>query len=123
MKSLRWGGALVVGLGVLAAGCGPERVPVYPGAPVVLVSIDTLRADHLPAYGYRGLETPQLDRFRRDAILFQEAYSPCPMTLPTHLSMLTGLLPAEHGVRNNVGQTFDGRAHPSLPRLLQGRGD
>src|SRR6266849_7132203 len=111
MKSLQWGGALVVGLGVLAAGCSPARIPAYPGAPVVLVSIDTLRADHLPAYGYRGLETPHLDRLRRDAILFEEAYSPCPMTLPTHLSMLTGLLPPEHGVRNNVGQTFDGRAH------------
>jgi choline-sulfatase len=122
MKSLRWGGTLVAGLGALGAGCGPARIPVYPGAPVVLVSIDTLRADHLPAYGYRGLETPHLDRFRRDAILFEEAYSPCPMTLPTHVSMLTGLLPTEHGVRNNVGQTFDGRAHSSLPRLLQGRG-
>jgi choline-sulfatase len=122
MKSLGWGGALVFGIGVLGACRGPETIPAFPGAPIVLVSIDTLRADHLPAYGYRGLETPHLDRFRRDAILFEEAFSPCPMTLPTHVSMLTGLLPAEHGVRNNVGQTFDGRAHPSLPRLLQGRG-
>jgi arylsulfatase A-like enzyme/tetratricopeptide (TPR) repeat protein len=122
MKSLGWGGGLVLGLGILGACRGPERIPAFPGAPVVLVSIDTLRADQLPAYGYRGLETPHLDRFRRDAILFEEAYSPCPMTLPTHVSMLTGLLPAEHGVRNNVGQTFDGRGLPSLPRLLQERG-
>jgi choline-sulfatase len=122
MRSLGWATVLGFGCGLLAACRGSETVPAFPGAPVVLVSIDTLRADHLPAYGYRGLETPHLDRFRRDAILFEEAFSPCPMTLPTHVSMLTGLLPAEHGVRNNVGQTFDGRAHPSLPALLQGRG-
>ncbi|HSB60752.1 MAG TPA: sulfatase-like hydrolase/transferase, partial [Vicinamibacteria bacterium] len=62
------------------AGCrGPEAVPTFPGAPVVLISIDTLRADRLPAYGYRGVETPHLDRFRRDAVLYRNAYSPCPM--------------------------------------------
>ncbi len=91
-------------------------------APVVLISIDTLRADHLPAYGYRNVDTPHLDAFRRDAILFQNAYSHCPMTLPSHLSMLTGLLPSEHGVRDNAGFHFDGAQHPSLPRLLHDRG-
>jgi arylsulfatase A-like enzyme/Flp pilus assembly protein TadD len=89
---------------------------------VVLVSIDTLRADHLPSYGYAGVETPHLDRFRRDAVLFTNAWSPCPMTLPAHTTMLTGLLPPEHGVRNNAGFTFDGRAHRSLPAMLSERG-
>jgi len=91
-------------------------------APVVLVSIDTLRSDHLPAYGYRGVETPHLDRFRRDAILFAHAYSPCPMTLPSHLTMLTGLQPPEHGVRNNIGFTFRSDSHASLPTLLKKQG-
>ncbi len=95
---------------------------VFPNAPVVLVSIDTLRSDRLPAYGYRGVEPPQLDRFRGDAILFESAWSPCPMTLPSHVTMLTGLLPPEHGVRNNVGFAFDGQAHASLPRLLKAKG-
>jgi hypothetical protein len=63
----------------------------FPGAPVVLISIDTLRSDRLPAYGYGGVETPHLDRLRRDAILFESAWSPCPMTLPSHVTMLTGL--------------------------------
>ena len=88
----------------------------------MLVSIDTLRSDRLPAYGYRGVETPHLDRFRSDAILFESAWSPCPMTLPSHVTMLTGLLPPEHGVRNNVGFSFDGRAHAHLPGLLKARG-
>ena len=50
----------------LAAGCGPRtsRSPEFPGAPVILVSIDTLRADHLPAYGYAGVETPNIDALR-----------------------------------------------------------
>jgi arylsulfatase A-like enzyme/Flp pilus assembly protein TadD len=94
----------------------------HPRAPVVLISIDTLRSDHLPAYGYGGVRTPSLDRFRRDAILFTHAYSPCPLTLPSHLSMLTGLQPPEHGVRNNIGFAFRSADHPSLPTLLKRQG-
>ena len=63
----------------------------------MLISIDTLRSDRLPAYGYAGVETPHLDRFRRDALLFESAWSPCPMTLPSHVTMLTGLLPPSTG--------------------------
>ncbi|HUR80714.1 MAG TPA: sulfatase-like hydrolase/transferase [Thermoanaerobaculia bacterium] len=91
-------------------------------APVILISIDTLRADHLPAYGYTKVETPHLDAFRRDAILFDNAYSHCPMTLPSHVSMLTGLLPTEHGVRNNLGYHFDATQHTTLPQMLKSRG-
>ena len=95
---------------------------VTPGAPVVVVTIDTLRADRLPAYGYKGVETPHLDALRRDAVLYQNAYSHCPLTLPSHVSLLSGLLPPEHGVRNNLGYRFDASAHPSLPALLKGAG-
>jgi choline-sulfatase len=117
------GSALVV-VAALLAGCGPSgsRSPGFPGAPVVLFSIDTLRADHLPAYGYAKVETPSIDALERDSILFENAYSHCPLTLPSHLSMLTGLLPAEHGVRTNLGYHFDGRAHPTLARILRGHG-
>jgi arylsulfatase A-like enzyme/tetratricopeptide (TPR) repeat protein len=108
-------------LAPFAIGCRATPLD-FPDAPVVLVSIDTLRADHLPAYGYSGVETPHLDRFRKDAVLFASVWSPSPMTLPSHVSMLTGLLPPEHGVRNNVGYVFDGKAHASLPRLLEERG-
>jgi len=108
----------------LLAGCGrgAARSPEFPGAPVVLVSIDTLRADRLPAYGYSGVETPHIDALVRESILFENAYSHCPLTLPSHVSMLTGLLPAEHGVRTNLGYRFDGAAHPTLARVLRMRG-
>ena len=74
-----------------------------PGAPVVLISVDTLRADHLPAYGYKGVETPNLDALRRDSVLFENAYSHVPLTLPSHVSIFTGLLPPQNGVRDNLG--------------------
>ena len=108
----------------LAFGCGPRArsAPEFPGAPVILISIDTLRADHLPAYGYSQLATPNIDALQRDSILFENAYSHCPLTLPSHLSLLTGLLPADHGVRSNLGYRFDGATHPTLARRLRSRG-
>src|SRR6185436_17350494 len=86
---------------IVFASCARERVEAPKRPSVILISIDTLRSDHLPAYGYRGVQTPNIDSFRRDAILFRNAYSHCPMTLPSHVSMLTGLLPTQHGVRDN----------------------
>ena len=110
-------------LSLLVGSCSKERArPTFPDASVILISIDTLRADRLPLYGYTGIRTPFLDSFAKDAWLFENAYSPCPMTLPAHTTMLTGMLPPEHGVRNNIGFAFDGKAHVSLPRLLKERG-
>jgi tetratricopeptide (TPR) repeat protein len=90
--------------------------------PIILISIDTLRADHLSAYGYRGAATPHLDGLARDSVVYRNAWSHCPLTLPSHLSMLTGLLPPEHGVRDNAGYHFDGGAHPTVARLLREKG-
>lgn len=115
--------AAVALFGLLLGSCSRDRaLPTFPDAPVILISIDTLRADRLPLYGYTKIQTPFLDRFAKDAWLFENAYSPCPMTLPAHTTMLTGTLPPEHGVRNNIGFVFDGEAHMSLPRLLRQRG-
>lgn len=100
----------------------PAATPALAGAPVILISIDTLRSDHLPVYGYRGVATPALDAFARDALVFENAYAHCPMTLPSHVSMLTGLLPAEHGVRNNLGFRFDAARYSSVPALLKRSG-
>jgi arylsulfatase A-like enzyme/Flp pilus assembly protein TadD len=108
--------------GLAALGCSRAPALRSAGAPVVLISIDTLRADHLPAYGYAGVKTPHLDRLRRDAILYEQAWSPAPLTLPAHVSVLTGLLPFEHGVRDNLGYRLDAKAHPTLAGLLRGRG-
>lgn len=70
--------------------------------PVVIVSVDTLRADRLPLYGATGVETPTLQRLARDAVLFENAFTHAPTTLPAHASLLTGLLPGQHGARDNA---------------------
>jgi arylsulfatase A-like enzyme/predicted Zn-dependent protease len=101
---------------------GGGEVGTFPKAPVILISIDTLRSDHLPAYGYQQVETPAIDAFRRDAVLFERAYSHTPLTLPSHVSMLTGRLPTEHGVRDNVGYSYDGGRFPNLPAVLHAAG-
>jgi choline-sulfatase len=105
---------------VALAGCRHPRS--WPGAPIVLISIDTLRSDHLPAYGYAGVATPAIDALARDSILCERAYSHYPMTLPSHASILSGLLPTQHGVRDNVGYPYDGDRHPTLARRLQAAG-
>lgn len=106
---------------------GGGQVDVPKGTPVILISIDTLRADHLPAYGYKGVETPALDALRRDGILYERAYSTTPLTFPSHSTLLTGVLPARHGVRDNVGYRLDaGKIEsgelPYLPEILKKAG-
>ena len=120
---------MAIATALLATACGrgaspgrdasPER---FPGAPVILISVDTLRADHLPAYGYRQVETPNIDGLRRDSALFERVYSHCPMTLPSHASMFTGSLPTENGVRNNIGYRFEGEKLRTLAEELRDRG-
>jgi tetratricopeptide (TPR) repeat protein len=107
--------------GLASCACGGRDVALPRGVPVVLISIDTLRADHLPAYGYRGGSTPHLDALAREGVLFEDAYSHCPLTLPSHASMLTGLLPPHHGVRDNIGFTLKG-AHQTLATRLKAAG-
>ena len=80
---------------------------------VVLISIDTLRADHLPLYGYTQGRTPAIDAFAKDAVLFERAYAHAPQTLPSHASILSGRLPFEHGVRDNLGFTLK----PDIPTM------
>jgi arylsulfatase A-like enzyme/Tfp pilus assembly protein PilF len=89
--------------------------------PVILISIDTLRSDHLPAYGYKGVATPNIDALRADSILFERAYSHVPLTLPSHTSILTGELPSEHGVRDNVGFRL-AESVPTLATVLKQNG-
>ena len=78
----------------------------HPGAPVIVISIDTLRADRLPIYGYRKGSTPVMDRLAREGLVFDDVYSHTPLTLPSHASLFTGLLPTRHGVRDNIGYTL-----------------
>jgi arylsulfatase A-like enzyme/tetratricopeptide (TPR) repeat protein len=107
----------------LLAGCGggtaSER---FPNAPVVVISIDTLRSDHLPIYGYSRVETPAISALAARGVVFERAFSQIPLTLPSHLSILTGQLPGVHGVRDNLGYRIKTAEHPFLPRLLHAAG-
>lgn len=98
-----------------------RATPAAADGPVILISIDTLRADRLPAYGYRGTRTPSIDRLVRDGVLFENAYSQSPQTLPSHTSILTGKLPFEHGVRDNIGFSVK-PGESTLQQALRDRG-
>ena len=101
-------GAAAAAALLLAGACrGGGEVGPFRDASVVLVSIDTLRADHLPAYGYAAGSTPSIDALAREGVVFEDMYSHCPLTLPAHASMLTGLIPPHHGVRDNLGFQLD----------------
>src|ERR671937_3233614 len=88
--------------------------------PIIVISIDTLRADHLPAYGYKKVKTPALDALAADGVVFERAYSHAPQTLPAHAALLSGRLPFETGVRDNVGFTL--KSERLLPQMLHERG-
>ena len=68
---------------------------------VILLTLDTLRADHLACYGYPDVRTPNLDSLARRGVLFEQAVTNSPLTLPAHCSILTGMYPTYHGVRIN----------------------
>jgi arylsulfatase A-like enzyme len=72
-------------------------------APVnfLLISVDTLRPDHLGCYGYRQINTPNTDRLSKEGITFDDAWSSVPLTLPSHATIMTGVYPFSHGVREN----------------------
>ncbi len=74
---------------------------------VVVVTLDTLRADRLGCYGFRGIDTPNIDAVAADGVLFEQATATAPMTLPSHASIFTGLVPPHHGVRDNGGFFLD----------------
>ena len=95
----------------------------FKGRSVVLVSIDTLRADHLGAYGYARPTSPNLDALARESLLFERCYSHSPKTASSHMSLFTGVLPAAHGVLNwDEGGTRRPEALPTLASLLKRAG-
>ncbi len=85
-------------LALLAAGCSGERAP---RRSLVLVTLDTTRADALSCLGGPAGATPELDRLAGEGVVFERAYTTAPLTLPAHSSLLTGLYPPRHGVRDN----------------------
>jgi arylsulfatase A-like enzyme/cytochrome c-type biogenesis protein CcmH/NrfG len=87
------------------AACRPskqEPPPPPPGARnLVIITIDTLRADRVGAYGYGAARTPAMDRLAREGVRFTHAYATAPITLTSHASLMTGRYPAGHGARHN----------------------
>ncbi len=91
---------------VLLTACGrggssPQPQPPPPIRNVVIITIDTLRADRVGAYGYAAARTAALDGLARDGVLFTHAYAAAPVTLTSHASLMTGLYPPGHGARDN----------------------
>ena len=108
-------------LSLLAASCSPR--PAIPEATpsVLLITIDTLRADHLGAYGDTKARTPSIDALAQSGVFFERAYTPAPITLPAHTSLMTGLIPPAHGVRGNGGFAL-GRGPATLAESMKARG-
>jgi arylsulfatase A-like enzyme/Tfp pilus assembly protein PilF len=91
-----------------------------PPPDIFLITIDTLRADHVHCYGYRGIQTPALDGLAHEGVRFAEAFTPSPITNTSHTSILTGLLPSSHGVTDFALPLA--AAHPTLAELLRQNG-
>jgi choline-sulfatase len=117
--------ALAAGLaaGVLAASCSMpgSGVKREAGLDVVLVTIDTLRADALGASGNAAAATPWIDRLAREGVSFERAYAHNVVTLPSHSNILSGRYPLQHGVRDNGGFRFP-KGQDTLATLLKARG-
>ncbi len=114
--------SLVLGA-VLFALCGLDASSVRQPRPcgLLIITLDTTRADRLPAYGFASVATPALDRVVREGVVFDHAESVAPLTLPAHTSLFTGLYPPRHGVRDNLAPPLD-PTHTTLAEILHARG-
>ena len=123
--------ALAVAIAVVALrrdGDGSSSAPALSvcsgraaGFNVLLVTLDTVRQDHLGCYGYDQAETPTFDALARGGIQYDHAITSAPVTLPSHTTILTGLYPPNHGVRDN-GRFALAAEHRTLAETLQDRG-
>jgi arylsulfatase A-like enzyme/tetratricopeptide (TPR) repeat protein len=112
-------GALALVVAAIALSLWRQRAPTRPS--VLLISVDTLRADRLGSYGHTGAQTPVLDRLAAEGVLFSRVTTVAPLTLPAHASLMTGTFPAFHGVRDN-GQFYLGDDQVTLAETLKASG-
>src|SRR5580704_14365584 len=91
-----------------------------PTTPVILISIDTLRADHLSAYGYRRIRTPHIDSFAQQGTLFTNIEAQIPLTLPSHTSLFTSTYPFENQIEENAERVRAGAV--TLASVLKSQG-
>lgn len=98
----------------IAVSCVRREPATLAGSSVVLVTIDTLRADRVGAYGYPPATTPNIDALARSGIRFDNAMAGAPLTLPSHATILTGRHPHRHGLRNIAAGSLSDEAHNVL---------
>ena len=96
----------------------PTPAAAPPARNLVIITIDTLRADRVGAYGYAAGRTPAMDRLAREGVMFTHAYATAPITLTSHASLMTGRYPAGHGARHN-GMQLDLKTPTLADRLSQ----
>jgi len=104
-----------VDLGSLPGGVRREALNL------LVITLDTTRADRIHAYGYESIETPAIDRLASEGVLFEQAMTAAPLTLPSHATIFTGRYPTRHGVRDNGG-FFLSPSQPTLASMLKARG-
>jgi len=109
----------LIGLSVLGTLCAAASSvsTKTPPPDIFLITIDTLRADHVHCYGYTNVATPSLDALAKDGVRFTQAFTPSPITNTSHASILTGLLPGSHGVTDFAVPLS--AAHPTVAELLK----
>ena len=88
---------------------------------LLLITLDTMRADRLPVYGFSGIETPTLERLAAGGAVFQQAFAVAPLTLPSHVALFTGLLPPQTGIRDNASPPLGGE-FTTLAEILRESG-
>jgi len=96
-------------LAVTHAQAAANGVPRKPKPNVILITIDTVRADRLGCYGAKNIQTPTIDALGRDGVVFERAISQVPLTWPSHAAILTGLYPFQNGVQDFTGQPLEAR--------------
>src|SRR5260221_10031491 len=105
----------------LAAIAAAADVPAGGPTNLLLVTLDTTRADHVGAYGHAAAHTPNLDGLARAGALFENAFTCVPLTLPAHATLMTGLQPPEHGVHTNGKEVLAPEVR-TLAEILRRRG-
>jgi arylsulfatase A-like enzyme/Tfp pilus assembly protein PilF len=119
-RKLALGAALLTVL-LLAPRCSPKAPANASGMNILLITLDTTRADALGLYGNTDAVSPRIDELGRAGIVFEDCYTPVPLTLPAHCSLFTGRYPVSHQVRNN-GTYVLPASETTLAGVLKGRG-
>ena len=106
-------------LGLIGASAPTDEAATEGLPNILLITIDTLRADHLSSYGYHKQTSPRIDEMAAQGVRFDRAHTVIPLTGPSHLSMFTGRYPQEHGARINGTAPPSNSRWLSLPQILR----